>query len=260
MAATERRTRQRVVVTRAADQSAELTGLLTRLGVEVVAVPTIRTADPVDGGEALGAALDEIDRFAWLVVTSPNGARRVMEGLALRHPDGLPEGVRIAAVGPGTAAVVTGHGVHVDLVPQRHLAEGLVEEFPEPADPDGDGGSVPDDRDVLVASADIARDVVPRGLGAKGWDVTVVDAYRTIPVEPTAEQLERLEGADVITFASGSAVRALVDAVGVASIPSTVVTIGPVASAAARAAGLRVAAEADPHTIRGLVEAVARVL
>lgn len=265
MTATENRSRTRVVITRAAEQSAELADALGGLGVEVISIPTIRIVDPADGGNALGAAVDEISGFQWLVITSPNGARRVVAGLRARHPGGVPDGVSIAAVGPGTAAVLIEGGVRVDLVPVRHLAEGLLDEFPVPtASGPADGTGVryagtPTNK-VLVASADIARDVLADGLIAKGWDVTVVDAYRTIPVEPTSEQVDRLIDSEVITFASGSAVRALVDSVGADVIPPVVVTIGPVATAAARAAGLGVAAEADPHTIGGLVAAVAGVL
>lgn len=285
-------TGRRVVVTRAVEQAGQLVDELTELGFEVISIPVIQIDDPVDGGAALRRELRAVTDFSWVVVTSPNGAARLVDGLrsADQHRPGvgtavLPTGVRLAAVGPGTARVLDEAGLAVDLVPARHTAEGLVAEFPDPPDrgvvspsintisaptipgpetPVADSalsetavsGTYVEPHRVLVASADIARDVLPDGLRAKGWDVVVVDAYRTVSLRPTEKQAEQLADCDLVTFASGSAVRALVEAVGPERIPRTVVTIGPIASEAARAAGLDVTAEADPHTIDGLVEAV----
>lgn len=245
----DRIARPRVVVTRAADQSGPLVERLSRRGFDVVVVPTIRIEDPADGGEALRMALASVQRFRWLVVTSPNGAARVVDGLRTVTSDAAPPtALDVAAVGPGTAAVLEAAGIGVDLVPTQHTAEGLVTAFPEVATEEG--------AEVLIASADIARDVLPDGLRDKGWEVTVVDAYRNVAVPLTDDDVAELARCDVITFASGSAVRSIVAAVGRDRIPPIVVTIGPIASAAARQVGLAVAAEADPHTIDGLVDAV----
>ena len=180
------------VVTRAGTQAPELSGRLRAVGAGVVEVPTIRIEDPDDGGDALRGALGRVDEYDWVVVTSPNGARRLCAQLR----DGRDlAGVRIAAVGPGTAAVLAEHHLVADLVPPRAVSESLLESFP---DPPRAGAR------VLLARAAVARDVLPDGLRERGWQVDVVDAYRTVPAELDDHDRTLVEDADVITFASAS--------------------------------------------------------
>lgn len=239
---------KRVVVTRARAQASDLAATLRELGAEVVEAPTIETVDPDDGGAALDRAIARIHEYDWLILTSPNGVERTMG----RIPDARAlGGLRVAAVGAGTAAALARHRIAADLVPGSFVGEGLLEAFPAP--PDGGGR-------VLIARAAVARDVLPDGLRAAGWDVDVVDAYRTRPVPVTAELAEAVAAADAVTFASSSSVTNLVDAIGADGIPAVVVSIGPVTSRTVRDRGLVVTAEADPHTIDGLVAALVATL
>lgn len=225
----------RVVVPRAAHQSGALSDLLRAAGIEAVEVPVIAIEEAPDGGAALAAAL-RADRYDWLVVTSTNAARRIpASGLA---------GAKVAAVGPGTAEVLRSAGLHVDLVPERNVAEGLLDEMPE-----GPGR-------VLLPQADRARPVLAAGLRSKGWVVDAVVAYRTVPVAPSRELLVEARSADGIAFTSASTVTSYVAAAGVDAVPAAVVCIGPVTAEAAINAGLSVAAVAEPHTLDGLVAAV----
>ena len=128
------------------------------------------------------------------------------------------------------------------------MAESLVEAFS-----DGPGR-------VLLPQAAGARPVLADGLAARGWDVEVVEAYRTVAATPTAEALTRAASADAITFTSASTVHGYLDVAPPGSSPPVVVTIGPVTSAAARAAGLDVTIEAAPHTVDGVVAALVRAL
>ncbi len=242
---------RRVVVTRSPGQASELARRLRNVGAQVVEVPTIDIVDPLDGGEALRAAIAGVSGYDWLVVTSPNGARRTMA--ELRDARDLA-GVRIAAIGPGTAGVLRDHHIQADLVPERYVAEGLLDEFPDP--PAGGGR-------VLLARAQVARDLLPDGLRARGWVVDVVDAYRTVPVAIDDQALERVSAADAVTFTSASSARNLVAAIGHSSaaelarvVPPVVVAIGPITAAAASELGLEVTAEASPHTLDGIVEAL----
>ena len=123
-----------------------------------------------------------------------------------------------------------------DLVPERFVAESLLEAFPAP--PSGRPGR------VLLARAAVARDVLPDGLRAQGWVVDVVEAYRTRPAELTPVQRAALTGADAVTFTSSSTVDNFVAAVGVDAVPPVVVCIGPVTAETARRHGLTVTAEA----------------
>ena len=146
---------------------------------------------------ALAAALARLAQFDWLIVTSANGARAV--GAAA----GEVPGVRLAAVGPATAAVLAeSAGRPVDLVPVVARAEGLLEELPQgPAH-------------VLLAQADQARPVLAAGLVAAGHDVEVVVAYRTVERPPSDAETVELAAADAVVLASGSAARTYAAAVG----------------------------------------------
>ncbi len=237
-----------VVVTRTPGQASKLSHRLAAQGATVVGLPTIEVVDPLDGGAALRAELSSLEPGDWLVLTSANGASRVLGAL---HDVRDLAGVRLAVVGPGTASVLADAGLRVDLVPQRYVAEGLLAEFP---DPPADGGR------VLLARAQVARDVLPDGLAERGWQVDVVDAYRTVPATLDPDTLQQARQADAITFTSASSVRNFVAAAGLDALPPTVVTIGPITSAAAAELGVHVDAEADPHDLDGLVGALVGAL
>ena len=233
---------RRVVVTRARHQAAELASLLVEAGAEPIVAPLIDIAEAADGGDALDAALHDLAAYDWLVVTSPNGARRVRASLARAGVDVRSAGVRIAAVGTATADEL---GVPVDLVPTRQIAEALVEQFPARTTAAGSGR-------VLLAQAAGARPTVAVGLTAKGWDVHPVEAYRTVAVRPSSADLLRMLAADAVLFASGSAVAAWVAAFGT-STPPVVVAIGPATAATATEMGLKVDGVAADHSLGGMV-------
>jgi uroporphyrinogen III methyltransferase/synthase len=239
---------RKVVVTRTRAQASQLTAALREAGAEPVEVPVIAVSVPQDGGAALLDAVTRLHTYRWVVVTSPNGAARLLDAIEADGRDARAfGGAQVAAIGPGTAAVLAGGGIRPDLVPERFVAEGLLESF-QAAPPDGGR--------VLLARAEVARDVLPEGLRAAGWEVDVVDAYRTAAAEPTDAQRAALAGADIVTFTSSSTVEQYLDAFGRAAVPPVVACIGPVTAATARAAGLTVDVEAEIHTIEGLVAAL----
>jgi uroporphyrinogen III methyltransferase/synthase len=233
-----------VVVTRAEPQAADLAGRLENLGASVVGLPVIEIVDPADGGAGLRAAAAEAGAGAydWIVVTSTNGATRLID--ALGQPPAVG-GASVAAIGPATADVLGDAGIAVDLIPTRYVAEALVDAFPS-----GTGR-------VLIPRAAVARDVLPAGLRGKGWRVHVVEAYRTQRSRPPAEQLAAAAAADIITFTSPSTVDGTVELLGRARVPGVVACIGPITSDAVRRHGLEVTVEAEVHTVGGLVAALA---
>jgi uroporphyrinogen III methyltransferase/synthase len=234
-----------VIVTRPRHQSSMLADRLRDEGANALIVPTIEIVDPLDEGAALSAAVEQLPSYDWVVLTSANGAQRFCERLR----DGRDlAGVKLAAIGPGTAEVLADYNLVADLVPERFIAESLLEAFPLPLEND--------QRRVLLARAAVARDVLPDGLRELGWRVDVVDAYRTIPVEPTDAERERIIGADIVTFTSSSTVENWVAAFGIDTLPNVVACIGPITADTARRAGLRVDVIADVHTIDGLVDAL----
>ena len=238
---------RRVVVTRARAQASALVDRLAAAGAATIEVPAIAIGEPADGGAALAAAADRLaaGAYDWVVVTSPNGASRLLAALAAAGRDARAlGGVRLAAIGPGTAAALAAAHLVPDLVPARFVAEALVAEFPA-----GEGR-------VLVPRAAVARDVLPDGLAAKGWQVDVVEAYRTAPVPLDERSGAAVAGAEIVTFTSSSTVTNFLDALGDRPAPPVVAAIGPVTAATARDRGLHVAVEAREHTIDGLVAAL----
>jgi uroporphyrinogen III methyltransferase/synthase len=229
-----------VAVTRARAQSSGLARRLRELGAEVVETPAIRIV-PLDG------PAPEVERYDLVCLTSPNGVALMFERLARSGRDARAlAGARVAAIGPGTAAALRGHGVIADVVPERFVAEALVEAL----------SALPFTR-ALVARAAGARDVLPDALRAQGAEVDVLELYETV-AEPLSEaQLAALERADYVTFTSSSTVRFLLAAAeGGLAQGTRIVSIGPITSATLREHGLEPDVEAHRHDIEGLVEAL----
>jgi uroporphyrinogen-III synthase len=226
------------------DEPGELDRLLAGAGADVVHVPLIEIAEPLDGGAELQAVLNMFDDVDWVVVTSRHGAASVGDALA-GHP-----AIRIAAVGTRTANEIERlAGRPVDVAPSRQTAEDLLAAMP----PGGQG------QVVVVAQADRADLALTVGLSALGYRVRPVVAYRTLARTPSAEQRAIAVGADAVAFASGSAAQAWHDAIGTET-PAVVVAIGPTTEGAARACGLNVTHIAEEHSVDGLVKAVIAAL
>jgi uroporphyrinogen III methyltransferase/synthase len=236
---------KRVVVTRAREQASELSARLGALGASVVELPTIAIDDPDDGGAALRRAATDVQQYDWLVVTSANGAERFLAELRDARSLG---GVRVAAIGPGTAETLRRANVEPDLIPSRFVAESLLEEFPPP----------PTEREgrLLLARAAVARDVLPEGLRARGWNVDVVIAYKTVAATPDERDITAAASADLITFTSSSTVDRYLEVAGSRNVPPVVACIGPITAETARERGVHVDIEAQVHSLDGLVDAI----
>jgi uroporphyrinogen III methyltransferase/synthase len=239
---------RRVVVTRARAQASGLAATLRALGAEVIELPAIRIEPRLDAAEVRDAVAD-LHTYALVCLTSPNGARLLFEAMAVQGRDARSlANATVAAIGPGTAAALAERGVIADVVPERFVAEALVEAL---------AGVDVNDRPVLVARAADARDVLPEALAERGGKVDVVALYDTVREDPDPAAIEAARGADYVTFTSSSTVGNLLAAVG-DRFPrdARVVSIGPVTSQAARDAGLEVHVEAERHDPAGLVEAL----
>ncbi len=239
---------RRVVVTRARAQASGLAATLRELGAEAVELPAIRIEPRIDSPE-VRAAVAAIGEYALICVTSPNGARLLFEAMRAAGLDARAlAGATVAAIGPGTARALAEHGVAADVVPQRFVAEALVEAL---------AGVEVEGRRVLVARAAEARDVLPDALRERGAEVDVVPLYETVREQPGEEAVEAAQSADYVTFTSSSTVTNLTAALGDRFPPNArIVSIGPVTSEAVRAAGLEVHVEAEQHDVDGLLAAL----
>ncbi len=223
-----------VAVTRARAQAGELAARLRSLGAVVIEAPAIRI-------EPLEAVVPPLDQFDLICVTSPNGAEQL---LARVHDARALAGPTIAAIGPGTARALRERGVVADIVPERAIAESLVEALRE----------VPV-KSALIARAQDARDVLPDALRERGAEVTVLALYRTVAEPLTPQSREAALGADYATFTSASSARFFHEAAGSLAGPR-LVSIGPVTSEALRTLGSEPDVEAPVHTPEGLVDAL----
>jgi uroporphyrinogen-III synthase len=246
-----------VVVTRTRAQASGLVDRLVGLGATVVEFPVIAIEEPADGGAALSNATHRLasGAYQWVAFTSSNAASRILAELGDRA---VPPSVRWAAVGAGTARTLTEGGFPPDLVPGDSVSEALAEVFPsvDPLRGGSVGGRSDGSGTVLFPRAETVRGALARGLRAKGWLVDEVVAYRTVASDPGLEAIAAAGRADAIAFTSSSTVERTFELLGSGGIPPVVASIGPVTSNSARAAGLEVAAEASPHTIDGLVDAL----
>ncbi len=241
---------RRVVVTRARAQASGLAATLRELGAEVVELPAIRVEPRLDSPE-VREAVERIGEYTLICATSPNGAHLLFEALAAANRDARAlAGATVAAIGPGTARALAAHGINADVVPERFVAEALVEVL---------AGIEVEGRRVLVARAAEGRDLLPDALRERGAEVDVVALYETVHETPDEEAIEAAQSADYVTFTSSSTVRNLTDVLG-DRFPAAarIVSIGPVTSESARAAGLSVAVEAERHDVDGLIEAILR--
>jgi uroporphyrinogen III methyltransferase/synthase len=262
---------RRVVVTRARAQASGLAATLRGLGADVVELPAIRIEPRIESDE-VRRAVEQIGDYALICVTSPNGAHLLFEALGSvgldaralgggtknrqvgeerpRAAEGASArmGATVAAIGPGTARALAERGIAADVVPQRFVAEALVEAL-APVEVEG--------HKVLLARAAEARDVLPDALRARGAEVDVVALYETVREQPEPAAIEAAQDADYVTFTSSSTVRNLTEALGDRFPTSArIVSIGPITSESARAAGLDVAVEAERHDVDGLVQAL----
>jgi len=239
---------RRVVVTRARAQTSGLAATLRNLGAEVVELPAIRI-EPLLASDEVRRTVERIDEYELICLTSPNGVRLLFKAMDAAGLDARSlAGATVAAIGPGTARALAKRGIAADILPERFVAESLVESL-ETVEVEG--------RRALVARAADARDVIPEWLGKRGAEVDVVALYETVREEAEPAAVEAAQGADYVTFTSSSTVRNLTEALG-DRFPAAarIVSIGPVTSEAARDAGLEVHVEAERHDVEGMVGAL----
>jgi uroporphyrinogen-III synthase len=204
---------------------------------------------------ALDNALERAGEYDWIVFTSPAGVNFAFERVAAIGIAALwLAETRVAAVGPATAAALDGHGVGGAVVPDEYMGDRIPAAL----------GEITGRRFLLLRS-DRAADALPERLRALGGMVAEVIAYRTVPLSSRvagAAADDVRAGVDAVTFTSPSTVEGFVNGIddgwrGIVE-RAIVAAIGPVTSGAARAAGMRVDAEADPHTMGGLIDALVR--
>jgi uroporphyrinogen-III synthase len=268
---------RRILVTRTREQAGTLSERLRALGALPVEFPTIRIVPPQDW-EPLDNALTRLctEGYDWLVFTSANGVNICFQRLhSLGYQAGDLGNVRVAAIGPATAAALAQYGISADLVPGEYVAEGVASALIDDARQKGE--SLLGKR-VLLARAAEARRVLVTELQGAGAIVDEVAAYFTDAVtrdDERGQEVVRLlqsHQLDVITYTSSSTVRNFMKWLGQVDpgfvdeflhlvakhAQPKIACIGPITSQTAREFGLDVHIEAQEFTIGGLVDAIIR--
>lgn len=247
---------RRIAVTRAKEGDDALSERLRALGAEVLPFPAIVTVPPVSL-EELDSAVRELGGFDWIAFASGNAVDALASRLAALglHPPRAR--VKLAAVGKATAARLAGAFRAPDLVPDEASGEALAAAL----------APLVRGKRILVPRAAEGRPELVDGLAAAGAEVVAVEAYRTVAAPPVTlrllgDLLVRGE-VDAVAFASPSAVRSVVAALGerVAVLGrAAVAVIGPTTAEAVRAAGLQVDVQPAEHTALALADAIAAKL
>jgi uroporphyrinogen III methyltransferase/synthase len=236
-----------VVVTRARAQASGLAQRLAEAGAGVIEAPAIEIQWLAP--EEVDARLGTLADYDLICLTSQNAVEPFWSALRRQGGDARAlAGTRFATIGAATAQLLSARGIDADVVPDRQVAEGLVEAL---------AGEPVEDRRTLIARAEEGRDLLPDALRQRGAEVAVVPLYRTVQLPPSRAAIEAAAGADYVTFTSSSTVRNFAEAIG-DEFPraARVVSIGPATSATARELGIEVHVEAEPHDIDGLLDAL----
>jgi uroporphyrinogen III methyltransferase/synthase len=238
-----------VVVTRAREQAGALTDRLHQLGARVIELPTI-DIQPAADYVPLDRAIRDLASYDFLLFTSANGVRFFLDRLDASPADLRAIRGQICAIGPASREALERFHIKVDITAAEYVAEGLLAAL---------STHKLEGARVLIARAAVARDVLPIELRKLGAHVDVVEAYRTIAPTNLAETARAIlaQKPDWITFTSSSTAQNLIDAIGpdaLAGIRSA--SIGPVTTATLRKLGIEPAAQANPYTIPGLLEAI----
>lgn len=253
-----------MAVTRSEEAAGDLCRLLEEAGARVLSIPAIRHQRVADRAP-LRAALERAAAATHLIFTSPQAVRFFLEETAEEGWDAARwRGLRVAAVGEGTAAALEKSGLRAAVTSRGQGAEALARVLIE------DERLGPGSRVLLPQSA-IARPGLRQALEAAGAAVDAIDVYQTLPEQPSRARpfLDALEAGappDAITFSSPSTVRGFLEMTGARGRAALagglvrIISIGPTTSTAVRGEGLEVAAEARAPGARALVEAVIAAL
>jgi len=245
-------TGKRIVITRPRQQGKSFARKLEELGAIPVFLPTIEIA-PLADNQHLDRALSRLESYDWLILTSVNAVKVVLERLNILGINRLPAKLQLAAVGPKTSMALARRGLQPNFVPPKYIAEEIL---PGLGDLQG--------RWVLLPLADIAHQTLPDRIAKADGVAHVVTAYHTVPAEPNPAGLAALRaGVDAITFSSSSTVRNFVRLARKAGLnpfdlpgkPANAY-IGPKTAATAEKMGLSLDVIAQEYTLDGLLAAL----
>jgi uroporphyrinogen III methyltransferase/synthase len=247
---------KRIIVTRTREQAGEFSNLLRECGADPIELPTIEVVPP-DSWKRLDRAIEEIERYHWILFTSVNGVKYFIERLkALDKDIRLLKGIKICTIGPRTAQAVRDLGIKVDLLPEKFIAEAILA---------GLGKERIQGKRFLLPRALKAREILPQEIRRLGGEIDVVTAYKTVRPEKSKEEIRKLlheKAVDLITFTSSSTVSNFVDFFEKGEAKKLlegikVGCIGPITAKTAKDFGIVTSFMPRDYTVPAFVEAAA---
>ena len=247
---------KKILITRAREQSTEFTTQLKKLGAEVIEFPTIEIVPPLSWRN-VDHAIAQLKSYDWIIFTSANGVNFFFQRLKEKGKTRRSiSGIKLCAIGPATAKQLKKKGAQVDYIPKEFVAESILRGFKRM----GIEG-----KQILLARAKKARDVLPEGLRRMGARIDVVEVYRTVKPKGGVMRLKRLlekKEVDVITFTSSSTVSHFIDLLKKEALKNLlkrviIACIGPITARTVREAGLKVHIQPEEYTTPGLTQAIA---
>ncbi|HVU87894.1 MAG TPA: uroporphyrinogen-III C-methyltransferase [Pirellulales bacterium] len=239
---------ERAIVTRPRAQADDLCARLSELGADVLVQPAIEIR-PLTNWGTVDAALARLSEFDWLVFSSANGVRYLLDRLLERDDARRLAGVKLAAIGPATAEELARYRLRAELVPGEYRAEGLAAALAEKV-----AG-----RRVLLARASRGRELLAEELRQAGATVEQVVVYESRDVttaDPAVAAALGTGSRPWVTVTSSAIARSLAALFGQNLHRARLASISPVTSQTLRELGYQVAAEAAVYTTSGLVDAI----
>jgi len=245
---------QKIGITRPIDQAEPQIKRAFELGAQPVLMPAI-TISPIEDWTEVDAILKRLNDFNWLVFTSVNGVQSLFDRLWHQGGDARHlAGLRIAAIGTSTAEALERYNLRADLVPDEFRAEALAKAM----------APLVKNQKVLWARASRGRDVLPAELKQSGATVEELVVYQNVDTQMLSDDILNVidnDQLDWIGLSSPSIARRVAEllpdnAGNQRGSTLRIATISPVTTAAAKAAGLAVHAEAITYTWDGIFEAI----
>jgi uroporphyrinogen-III synthase len=249
----------KVLITRPRSQSNSFAEKLRLAGFEPIFFPVIEIR-AIENNPPLDEALQRLNCYEWVVFTSVNAVDVVfdklppmMENIQKKETKSVFSVVRVAAIGPKTAEALQMRGVKPNFVPDKYIAESILEGL-------GDLRG----KWVLLPRAELARKALPEAIVNAGGTAHEISVYKTLPIQPDPEGLVKLKsGVHWITFTSPSTVQNFVQVISQQNMNPfhltgnpKVACIGPITERAAREEGFKVDLVAQKYTTEGLIKAL----
>jgi len=235
----------KIAVTRTREQASKLSKGLREFGADVIEFPTIKIK-PLENNNLLDNAIDNISNYSWIIFTSTNGVNIFFKRLFEKNKDSRSINSKIAVIGQATGEELLKYGISPDLIPERFVAESLLESFK----------NIPISKEkILIPCAEDARYTLTDGLKEMGGEVDRIHTYKSVlPEDISARKLEKIKDADIITFTSSSTVTnffSLIPETG-----SKIASIGPITSKTLEKFNHGADITAEEFTIKGLIDAI----